>query len=314
MLSNRLLSNTSRRVAALASKRWSQQQEFVTPRNLAVRMDQMRFYYFTNLSRDDEEQERRRRSARLYIDTMPRILLLPVQSTTTTTKKWFSTTTPEKEEDSIARAKKEETTTSSSSSVREKLRERYDKKRQEYRERADVYRNSAREHYKEFKEHPGETAKEGAKTISGMIKQYGPVFVGTYASVYFLTLAGLFAGVESGVLDPVVLFGWLGQDTGETANTVQLVVDFMENHAITKPYAHVIENNPAVANLAVAWIAVKFTEPIRLAASIGLTPRVARYFGYSKKTTVDANKSNTASHSTAAKSAEKKTPSSSGKE
>jgi len=177
--------------------------------------------------------------------------------------------------------KKEETT---DSSFRQTIRARYDAKRDEYRCRAEDYRDSARTHYAEFKEHPRQSAREGAVTVKGMIQKYGPVFVGTYATVYFATLAGLFAGVESGALDPVVLFQWLGQENqgGSSESTVQLVVEFMENHSFTRPYAHYFEKNPSVANLAVAWIAVKFTEPIRLAVSFAVTPRVARYFGYSK--------------------------------
>ena len=118
-----------------------------------------------------------------------------------------------------------------------------------------------------------------------MLQQYGPVFVGTYGTLYLSTLALFFVGVESGTLDPVLLFQWLGQTqdpSGGTAaeSTVDLVVEFMQNHTWTQPYAHVMEKNPSVANLAVAWIAVKFTEPIRLALSVAVTPRLARYFGY----------------------------------
>ena len=171
--------------------------------------------------------------------------------------------------------------------IREKLRARYDAKREELRCRAEDARDSARTHMQEFREHPGQSARDGAKTMGGMIRKYGPVFVGTYATVYFSTLALLFAGVESGVLDPIVLFSWLGQGGGAEGagaeSTVQLVVDFMESHSFTQPYAHVIEKNPSVANLAVAWIAVKFTEPIRLGVSLTATPRVARYLGYNAK-------------------------------
>jgi len=171
--------------------------------------------------------------------------------------------------------------------IREKLRARYDAKREELRCRAEDARDSARTHMQEFREHPGQSARDGAKSMGGMIRKYGPVFVGTYATVYFSTLALLFAGVESGALDPIVLFGWLGQGGGAEGagaeSTVQLVVDFMESHSLTQPYAHVIEKNPSVANLAVAWIAVKFTEPIRLAVSLAATPRVARYLGYNPR-------------------------------
>lgn len=166
---------------------------------------------------------------------------------------------------------------------RQKLRARYDAKRDEYRHRAEEARDSARTHYAEFREHPAERARDGARSFGGMVQRYGPVFVGTYAGVYFGTLGLLFAGVEGGALDPVALFQWLGQENGGGADsTVQLVVDFMEGHSLTRPYAHVIERNPSAANLAVAWIAVKFTEPVRLALSFALTPRVARYFGYNQ--------------------------------
>lgn len=187
--------------------------------------------------------------------------------------------------------------------IRQKLRAQYDKKKQAYRENLVELRESAKDHYREYREHPTQTAKKDAKSISSMIREYGPVFIGTYIACYFTTLGLLFAGVQSGVLDPVVLFHWLGQTAADTAastatsaatgsiteaeataaaatSTVQLVVDFLGSHDFTKPYAPYIEKNPAVANLAVAWIAVKFTEPVRLAASVTLTPRVARYLGH----------------------------------
>jgi Protein of unknown function (DUF1279) len=144
-------------------------------------------------------------------------------------------------------------------------------------------RDTARGHYRDFREHPAKSARLGAKTFGGMLRQYGPVFLGTYMSVYFATLGGLFLGVESGVLDPAGLFHMLGHAgddaSGETINTVKLVIDFMEQYEFTSKYVHVIEKRPEVANLAVAWIAVKFTEPLRLAVSLAITPRIARYFG-----------------------------------
>jgi hypothetical protein len=159
--------------------------------------------------------------------------------------------------------------------------------RERLKDRASGMRDGAREQYAEFREHPGKSARKGAKTMGEMFRMYGPVFVGTYMTVYVSTLGALYAGVQSGVLDPVALFGWLGQDTGECHNTVDLVVDFMQKHTITEPYAPSVEKHPYLANLAVAWIATKFTEPIRLAVALPLTPRVARYFGYGPKDPVD---------------------------
>jgi hypothetical protein len=127
--------------------------------------------------------------------------------------------------------------------------------------------------------------RTGAKGLSGMMRKYGPVFVGTYFGVYLTTLGSLFAGVQSGLLDPAYLFSLFGHvDAGETLNTVDLVVDWMKNHSFTEPYAPWMEERPYLANFAVSWIAVKFTEPIRMPVAIGLTPRVSRFLGYTSQT------------------------------
>ena len=160
-------------------------------------------------------------------------------------------------------------------------RERFKERATHMRERASHMRESARDSYKEFREHPGQSMRSGAKSFSGMVKKYGPVFVGTYFGVYLSTLGGLFACVQSGLLDPAYLLSLFGHvDAGETKNTVDLVVEWMRNHSVTEPYAPFMEKNPYLANLAVAWIAVKFTEPIRMAVALGLTPRVSRWLGY----------------------------------
>lgn len=171
----------------------------------------------------------------------------------------------------------------------DKWRDRADDMRTSARQRAEHLRDSAQQHMRDFREHPAQSARQGAHSMGAMFKKYGPVFVGTYFTVYMSTLAALFAGVETGVLDPVVLFSWLGQDGGDgAASTVHLVVDWMKNHTFTEPYASYVEKNPSVANLAVAWIAVKFTEPIRFAVTLALTPRVARSLGYRTEQTDSA--------------------------
>jgi hypothetical protein len=159
--------------------------------------------------------------------------------------------------------------------------------RDRFQDRASGMRDNVSGHYAEFREHPGASARKGAKTVGEMFRMYGPVFVGTYATIYVSTLGALYAGVQSGALDPVALFGWLGQDTGDCHNTVDLVVDFMQKHTFTESYAPSVEKHPHLANLAVAWIATKFTEPIRLAIALPLTPRIARYFGYGPQDPVE---------------------------
>jgi len=153
--------------------------------------------------------------------------------------------------------------------------------RQRVMDRASHMRCSARDSYKDFREHPAESMRSGATSFAGMMRKYGPVFIGTYAAVYLTTLGTLFVGVDSGLLDPAHLFSLFGHvDAGEAKNTVELVVDWMKNHSLTEPYAPFMERNPHLANLAVAWIAVKFTEPVRAGLSLALTPRVSRALGY----------------------------------
>jgi Protein of unknown function (DUF1279) len=198
-------------------------------------------------------------------------------------------------------------------SVSDRLRDQYhersqafhdsvDDRREALRDRATHYRDSAATRLREFKENPKQTALDGAKSFTTMLRMYGPVFIGTYAAVYFTTLSGLYAGVASGALDPVALFTTLGiiptaaatataaaADAGATIattttiTTVDLVYNFLDHHEITKSYAHYVQDYPALANLGVAWISVKFTEPIRLPVAISITPRVARYIGYRPK-------------------------------
>ncbi len=153
-----------------------------------------------------------------------------------------------------------------------------------FRERAEEMRDNASERWHELREDP----KKGALAFGAMMKKYGPVFIGTYLGVYLTTLALFFGGIETGVLDPVVLFQWIGSDSGSvTSTTYDLVMEFMKNHAVTKPAVPYLEKYPAMANFAVAWITVKFTEPVRLPVALFLTPRVARVVGYRPKEIVE---------------------------
>jgi Protein of unknown function (DUF1279) len=130
-----------------------------------------------------------------------------------------------------------------------------------------------------------DAAAKGAHSLRDMIQKYGRVFVFTYMTVYFSTLATLFAGIESGILDPAYVMSWVS-DEADAKSTVDVVVDFMDHYAWTRPYKDYVQNNPEVANLGVAWIAVKFTEPIRFGTTVAIVPRLSRYLGYS--TTEDA--------------------------
>mgnify|MGYP000461382904 CR=1 FL=1 len=111
-----------------------------------------------------------------------------------------------------------------------------------------------------------------------MMKQYGPVFFGTYLTVYGATLGGLYVGVESGLLDPVVLLGYITGNHEESRSSAVVVAELLQHYTLTESWAETVLEKPHLAQLAVAWVATKFTEPLRLAATAAVTPRVARYF------------------------------------
>lgn len=134
-----------------------------------------------------------------------------------------------------------------------------------------------------FREQMEDRKEQGLLAMASgreMAKKYGPVFAGTYLAVYVATVAGLFVGIESGALDPGYVLSMVSDNADEAKSTVQVIIDFMENHTITKPWAPFVERNPEIANLAVAWIATKFTEPIRLVISAAIVPKVHRTLGY----------------------------------
>jgi hypothetical protein len=191
---------------------------------------------------------------------------------------------------------------STSTSVSPTVRERVQKYREGARDRMQVYSDRAKHGFEEFREHPRESAVEGAKGASKLFRQYGPVFVVTYGGLYFAVLGTLYLGVESGVIDPISLLHQISSHTVNNSvdavasaeviagtsdstprTTLDFVVNFLENHSITQPYAKTVRDDyPWLSNFLVAWISTKFTEPIRLPLAAALTPRIARIFGWAK--------------------------------
>lgn len=53
---------------------------------------------------------------------------------------------------------------------------------------------------------------------------------------------------------------------------------FAEDLGIAK-YLEVERVNAKTGTFLIAWIATKFTEPVRLAVTLAITPRIARFFG-----------------------------------
>jgi hypothetical protein len=122
-------------------------------------------------------------------------------------------------------------------------------------------------------------------TFKSMVQKYGKVFVWTYLSVYVSTVLGLYFGIEAGALDPAYIMSWISSppsdaDPESVATTVEVIVEWLNRHAWTKPAAPFVEKYPWAANFGVAWVATKFTEPIRFGVTVAILPTVARRLGY----------------------------------
>jgi hypothetical protein len=133
-------------------------------------------------------------------------------------------------------------------------------------------------------------------TFRSMVRQYGPVFIGTYLTVYVSTVFGLFMGIESGLMDPAYLLSFIvgsaesgtNPTSAQTAiNSVEIIKEWLGHYPWTQPAAPYVERYPWAANLGVAWVATKFTEPIRFGVTVAILPKVARSLGYTKPSKKD---------------------------
>jgi len=147
-----------------------------------------------------------------------------------------------------------------------------------------------------------------------LFKKYGYTFVGTYITLYWSVLLTFYVGLDSGLLDPDVLTRIFtvskdmvietadivgptgsGASMEETVTAyatemsgdinkdkrtlVDIVSGYLTKYEWSKKYADHISENPHLANLAVAWFMVKFTEPVRLGAAVVMTPKIAKALG-----------------------------------
>ena len=134
-----------------------------------------------------------------------------------------------------------------------------------------------------------QVAKTSVTSMRGIIKKYGWTFIGTYLGVYFATLGTLFVSIDSGLIDPMTITSielpWhssggaeesMSADKDDFDSGVEFISSYMKKFPWTAPYADIALKNPHMTNLALAWIAVKFTEPIRLPLSLGIVRKIAK--------------------------------------
>lgn len=141
----------------------------------------------------------------------------------------------------------------------------------------------------------GKVVKKGARSLRELAQKYGWTFFASYFTVYLITLSTLFTGLDCGYIDPATLTDIQFQlpwhsgtgaeeaaakaDAKEFRSSVKMIAEYIERFEWTTRLAEAVEKNPHLSNLAIAWVATKFTEPVRLPLTLAITPRVAKFFG-----------------------------------
>ena len=97
--------------------------------------------------------------------------------------------------------------------------------------------------------------------------KYGFNFIAIYMSVYWLSLVGIYSLISAGVMPARDMMGCVEWGVSKVGNVLGIpLVDWL----------HLNEINPEAAPLVAAWMLAKPTEPLRLLASIGITPVISR--------------------------------------
>ncbi|EQC42404.1 hypothetical protein SDRG_00140 [Saprolegnia diclina VS20] len=114
-------------------------------------------------------------------------------------------------------------------------------------------------------------------------KQYGLVAVGTYLTIYGIVLGSMYAAIETGVLStkkevPRKEGDAASPDDESSLNILTATNRMMDwtNAIGLGQYLDIPEVNSKTSAFLIAWVATKFTEPLRFAVTLMVTPRVAR--------------------------------------
>ena len=119
---------------------------------------------------------------------------------------------------------------------------------------------------------------DGGKTVEGedqgregnvskfkrMFRKYGPLFVGFYGSLYVCTLGTMYLCVDQGVIDSKFVI-----------EITEQYADLLKQYGMDGIFNHGKVDGKA-GSFAIAWIATKFTEPVRFGISVYCVPKLAR--------------------------------------
>lgn len=105
---------------------------------------------------------------------------------------------------------------------------------------------------------------------------YGYVALGTYFSLYVCTLGSFFICLDQDLLNAAAF----GLDPVVAIKKVCGIVENLTGYTTLPEY---VKDHPQVGTLAIAWFMTKLTEPVRIALSLLVVPKIAKLFGMSAK-------------------------------
>nr|CCA16393.1 conserved hypothetical protein [Albugo laibachii Nc14] len=115
-------------------------------------------------------------------------------------------------------------------------------------------------------------------------RKYGLVAIGTYFTMYGIVLGTIYISIENGLISKNRNVR-SNKDTTtdfDVVSTTNKMIALAEDYGLAK-YLDVERVNSKTGSFVIAWVATKFTEPIRLAITLAITPRIARFLGRAPK-------------------------------
>jgi hypothetical protein len=103
-------------------------------------------------------------------------------------------------------------------------------------------------------------------------KKYGVLSIGTYLGIYAVTLSSIFLALDNGVFTTAA-FGM-----GDPHETVRTMAATIEHYTGYEGIPNYLRENPRVGTFALGWVMTKFTEPVRIAATVVAVPSLAKFF------------------------------------
>uniref|UniRef100_K3WLD2 DUF1279 domain-containing protein n=1 Tax=Globisporangium ultimum (strain ATCC 200006 / CBS 805.95 / DAOM BR144) TaxID=431595 RepID=K3WLD2_GLOUD len=117
--------------------------------------------------------------------------------------------------------------------------------------------------------------------LKDLWRKYGIVAIGTYFSMYGIVLGSIYVAIDQGWVRTAKTSRGSDSDNADNndfnvVTATNKFVTFAEDLGVAK-YLEVERVNAKTGTFLLAWVATKFTEPVRLAVTLAITPRIARF-------------------------------------